>query len=130
MDCPGCSAEMTEVGGDDEKVRVCPQCAGLSLDVGDLTRVLLHAGLPGVDSLVGKVVPGGAAAVCRECLIDLTRMESRGRHDPAYFETCESCGGVFVEPGGEPAGDLEAAHAAIVALFRRFVAGAVPARGP
>ncbi|HZH02864.1 MAG TPA: zf-TFIIB domain-containing protein [Myxococcaceae bacterium] len=120
MDCPSCNVEMTDLEGDDEKLRVCQDCGGLWVDVADLNRMLLHHGLPGLESLGGHVDPGAETGVCRDCLIDLTRVKGGDRHDPQHYETCESCGGIFVGTDADPADTSEAAKAAIVSAFRQF----------
>jgi hypothetical protein len=110
---------MTDLDG--EEVRTCQDCGGLRMDVADLNRLLLHHDLPGLESLGGRVVPDGGSAVCRDCLIDMMRIEGRDRHEPIHYETCEACGGVFVEAQGADTPDtLQAAHGAIVSFFRQF----------
>lgn len=122
MNCPGCDAEMTDLEENDERVRVCQECGGLWIDVADLNRLLLHHNLPGLDSLGGKVDPTAAVPVCRDCMLDLTRIEKKDRQESRYYETCESCGGIFIEgnPDEEPAKDLRTAQKQIVAAFERF----------
>src|SRR5688572_3966422 len=120
MNCPRCGAEMIDVGDADQQVRVCASCSGAWIDSAVLNRILLHSNLPGLESLGGRVDPHDTGAACAECQIDLTRVENGDRRAPEFYETCESCGGVFVQTHVEAATDLASAGAAIVETFRRF----------
>jgi hypothetical protein len=61
-------------------------------------------------------------------MIDLTRIEGSDRHDPRYYETCESCGGIFVEGKAPPASGKQADQ--IVAFFSEFAGKKSSARRP
>jgi len=47
MDCPRDNTEMSELtDGEERLLSRCAECGGLWVDVADLNRILLHAGLP------------------------------------------------------------------------------------
>lgn len=120
MDCPGCNVEMAELEGDDTTLRKCGQCGGLWIDVADLNRVLLHSGLPGLESLGGKIVADALPGQCPECQVDLVTIEGGDRHHPQHYDTCEACGGIFLESEFKDTVDADSAFGEIVAFFKRF----------
>jgi Zn-finger nucleic acid-binding protein len=120
MNCPGCGTEMIDLEDAEQQLRVCASCTGCWTDSAVLNRLLLHSNLPGLESLGGRVTPKDTGAACEECQIDLTRIENGDRRAPEFYETCEACGGVFVQTNVEAATDLASAGAAIVESFRRF----------
>jgi Zn-finger nucleic acid-binding protein len=121
---------MTELEAESEKIHVCSTCPALWVDVAILNRLLLHNGLPGLESLGGRVVPDGARGVCRNCGIDLTRIETGPRAELRHYETCESCGGVFVDNELEVDVDTFAVgQKALLQSFRSFSAKKAPSRG-
>ena len=122
MNCPGCNAEMAEIEGDEEQLRVCQECGGFRVGVSELNRLLLHNNLPGIESLGGRVLKDAATAVCRTCQVDLTCFEGGDRNDPQLYEMCEECGCIFVAGGGAPIAGPEAAQRELVAYFRTFAA--------
>jgi Zn-finger nucleic acid-binding protein len=123
MDCPRCNVELTEIPHDDGAFQRCVECGGLWVDVADLNKILLHANLPSLSALGGFANTDEIAGMCPACNVDLVVVEGGERRSVAY-DTCESCGGIFVE--GPEDGDLPAeqdakgATAQIVGLFRRF----------
>jgi Zn-finger nucleic acid-binding protein len=124
MDCPRCSVEMTEIARDDSKLQRCVECGGLWIvDVGDLNKMLLHANLPATSTLGGLVNTEEMAGMCPACNVDLVVVEGGEKRSLAY-DTCESCGGIWVEgeQDDEPAPELDYAGATqqIVAFFKRF----------
>jgi Zn-finger nucleic acid-binding protein len=121
MDCPGCNVEMADLEGD-MTLRKCGECGGLWVDVADLNRELLHANLPGLESLGGKVDANALTGQCPECQVDLVRVDGGARQHPLHYDTCESCGGMFLESEFRDASDQQAAKAEIVAFFREFSA--------
>lgn len=120
MDCPGCNVEMAELGGADTTLRKCGQCGGLWIDIADLNRILLHHNLPGLESLGGRPDPEALTGQCPECQVDLVRVDGGPRQHPLHYETCESCGGIFLESEFEDAADADAAFEEILEFFRRF----------
>jgi Zn-finger nucleic acid-binding protein len=120
MDCPACHVEMAELEGDDLTLRKCAECGGLWIDVAELNRVLLHSGLPGLESLGGKLDPDALTGQCGECLVDLVTVVGGDRHHALNYDTCESCGGIFLESEFKEAANAPEAKKEIVAFFKRF----------
>jgi Zn-finger nucleic acid-binding protein len=120
MDCPGCGVEMTNLDGDGTSVAKCATCGGLWIDVADLNRVLLHHNLPGLESIGGRVQPDALTGQCPECHVDLVTVEGGMRQDPLQYDTCESCGGIFLESEFKDATEIKTAFEEIVDFFRRF----------
>lgn len=122
MNCPACDVEMVELAEADQRVFACNDCGGLYAEGGELNQLLLHGGLPGISSLGGKVDPAADAATCRECMIDLIHIETGPRADPLYYESCEGCSRVFIEPGLPAPAALADAQDSLVEFFRVYVA--------
>ncbi|MEN9796322.1 MAG: hypothetical protein RL653_18 [Pseudomonadota bacterium] len=120
MDCPSCNVEMSDLAGDDFNLRKCGDCGGLWIDVSDLNRTLLHNNLPGLESLGGKLDAEALTGQCPECKVDLVRITGGDRNHPMGYETCESCGGTFLESEFEDAADAKVAVEEIIAFFREF----------
>jgi Zn-finger nucleic acid-binding protein len=121
MDCPGCNVEMVDLEGE-MTLRKCGECGGLWVDVADLNRELLHANLPGLESLGGKVDANALTGQCPECQVDLVRVDGGARQHPLHYDTCESCGGMFLESEFRDAMDQQTAKQEIVEFFREFSA--------
>ncbi|HET9449539.1 MAG TPA: zf-TFIIB domain-containing protein [Aggregicoccus sp.] len=121
MDCPGCNVEMADLEGE-MTLRKCGECGGLWVDVADLNRELLHANLPGLESLGGKVDANALTGQCPECQVDLVRVDGGARQHPLHYDTCESCGGMFLESEFRDASDQQTAKEEIVQFFREFSA--------
>ena len=121
MDCPGCNVEMADLEGE-MTLRKCGDCGGLWVDVADLNRELLHANLPGLESLGGKVDANALTGQCPECQVDLVRVDGGARQHPLHYDTCESCGGMFLESEFRDAMDQQTAKQEIVEFFREFSA--------
>ncbi len=120
MDCPGCGVEMVELSADDQTLRKCGECGGLWIDVSDLNRLLLHSNLPGLDTLGGRVNADAMGGQCTECKCDLVIVEGGPKHDPLAFQTCESCGGVFLEAEFAEVATHADALKGIVGFFQEF----------
>ncbi|MBN9686742.1 MULTISPECIES: zf-TFIIB domain-containing protein [unclassified Corallococcus] len=123
MNCPGCNAdvEMTDLEGDhDETLRKCGECGGLWIDVSDLRRILLHNNLPGLEQLGGKVDGEALTGQCPDCQVDFVRIDGGDRNHPLHYDTCESCGGIFLESEFADATDAKAAEQEIISFFRNF----------
>lgn len=120
MNCPACNVEMADLEGDETTLRKCGECGGLWIDVADLNRVLLHNNLPGLESLGGKVDAEALTGQCPECLVDLVRIMGGDRNHPLSYDTCESCGGTFLESEFQDASDSKAAFQEIVDFFKGF----------
>ena len=120
MDCPGCGVEMTSLEGDEQTVRKCAECGGLWVDVADLNRLLLHNNLPGLESLGGKMNTEALTGQCPECQVDLVRVQGGEKQHPLGYDTCESCGGTFLESEFKDATDFKGAQSEIVEFFKQF----------
>ena len=120
MNCPACHLEMADLEGENSTVRKCGECGGLWIDVSDLNRVLLHHNLPGLESLGGKMDPEALTGQCPECLVDLVRINGGARNHPLSYDTCESCGGTFLESEFQDATDIKVAYDEIVDFFKIF----------
>lgn len=120
MDCPSCAVEMVEWPTDDQTLRKCGDCGGLWVDVSDLNRLLLHSGLPGLETLGGKVDSEAMCGQCPECQVDLVRVKGGDRKHPLEYDTCEGCGGVFLESEFKDATDAQSAKQEIVQFFLGF----------
>ena len=75
----------------------CEECGGLWLDVADLNRILLHAGLQTLEAMGGRANPDEEAGECPTDMVDLLAVQSFHKRNPLTYETCESCGGIWLE---------------------------------
>ncbi len=120
MDCPSCGVEMASLEGEDLTLRKCGQCGGLWVDVADLNRLLLHNNLPGLESLGGKMDADAMSGQCPDCKVDLVTVVGGERTHPLHYDSCESCGGMFLESEFKDATDGKQAIAEIVAFFKAW----------
>jgi Zn-finger nucleic acid-binding protein len=111
---------MAELSGDDNTMRKCADCGGLWIDVADLNRVLLHNNLPGLESIGGKLNADALTGQCPECQVDLVSVDGGDRQHPLHYDTCESCGGIFLESEFKDATDTKVAYQEIVDFFKAF----------
>ena len=123
MDCPRCSVELAEIASDEMTIQRCSECGGLWIDSADLNRVLLHANLPALSAVGGYVNPDEIAGMCPACNVDLVAVEG-GEKRSLHYDTCESCGGIWVEgPDVDEVPetlDWKAAEQEIVDFYRLF----------
>lgn len=118
MDCPRCNVEMESLEGEDVSLQRCPECGGIFIDAADINRVLVHNTVPVLDRLGGKANLEEVAAMCPDCGVDMTVVEGG---DDRRYETCESCGGIWLELPEEPeTEDLPAIESAMVAHLKAF----------
>src|SRR3954468_20355684 len=122
MDCPRDSMEMAELSDGERVLFRCAECGGLWVEVADLNRILLHAGLPTLEAMGGRANPEEDAGECPTDAVDLLAVQSVHKRNPLIYETCESCGGIWLESGnfpteGETAEELTAG---IVDFYREF----------
>ena len=128
MECPRDSVEMAALADGEERFfHRCAECGGLWLDVADLNRILLHAGLPTLEAMGGHANPEEEAGECPTDMVDLLAVESHHKRNPLIYETCESCGGIWLESAdfagdGENVKDLTEG---IVDFFREYSAAKV-----
>jgi Zn-finger nucleic acid-binding protein len=114
---------MAEISGNDSVIQRCSDCAGVWVDVADVNRFLLHANLPALSAIGGFLNAEEMAGQCPACHVDLVAVEG-GERRSLHYDTCESCGGIWVdgpEEGDVPETiDYQAAEKEIVAFYRRF----------
>jgi Zn-finger nucleic acid-binding protein len=118
MDCPQCAVEMIQLEGDDGSMIRCPDCAGLWLDIAEVNRLLLRHNMPGLESLGGHANVDESVGQCPECQVDLVAVEG-GERRSMHYDTCEVCGGIFLETDSEGESTKEAV-AGIVDFYRHF----------
>ncbi len=127
MDCPRCSGvEMEEMSLEDETViRQCSECSSIWMDTADLTRLLVHNNLTGLDALGGRENLEDSAGTCPEDLIDLVVIQSV-KDDSLSYAMCEICGGLWLaqRANGSPfQGETgEALLDEVIAFFGAFAA--------
>jgi len=122
MDCPRCSVELNQIQHDESTIHRCAECAGLWIDVTDLNKILLHANLPALSALSGFVNPDEITGMCPACNVDMVVVEGGERRAYSY-DTCESCGGIWVDgEGDDPPESITwtAAEGQLVAFFKLF----------
>jgi Zn-finger nucleic acid-binding protein len=113
---------MSEIPREDGSLQRCAECGGLWVDVTDLNKILLHGNLPALTALGGFAKGDEISGMCPVCNVDLVVVEGGAKRSVSY-ETCESCGGIWVDGDeDEPAAQLDwkGASAQIVQFFRRF----------
>ena len=120
MECPSCGVDMTDLEGEDQTLRKCSECGGLWVDVSDLNRMLLHHNLPGLESIGGKVDSEAMCGQCPSCQVDLVRVTGGEKNNPQSYDTCESCGGIFLEAEFSDVVDYANAKKDIIDFFTRF----------
>ena len=119
MICSQCDVEMTELESGDDRLYVCPECAGEWIEGSQLNALLLHANLAGVDSLGGRAAPDAETGTCGTCHVDLVRIE-QARKNPLGYEACADCGFIFVPFEPASAADFEAARKRLMGFFKTF----------
>ena len=123
MDCPRDNTEMAELTDGEERLLFrCAECGGLWLDVADLNRILLHHGLATLEKMGGRANPDEDAGECPVDNVGLLAVQSQHKRNPLTYETCESCGGIWLESAdfaedGESAEDM---IKGIVDFYRDF----------
>ena len=124
MDCPRCSVELSEIPREDSAIHRCAECGGLWIsDVADLNKILLHANLPALSAIGGFINADELTGMCPACNVDLVMVEGGDKKQTEVYDTCESCGGIWVDSEvDEPAPELDwkGAEREIVAFFRKF----------
>jgi Zn-finger nucleic acid-binding protein len=131
MDCPRDNTEMTELTDGEERVLFrCAECGGLWLEAADLNRILLHAGLPTLEAMGGRANPDEDAGDCPVDSVGLLAVESQHKRNPLIYETCESCGGIWLESAdfAEEGDSAEELTKGIVDFYRDF--GVNVSQGP
>lgn len=120
MSCPRDLAETKELIGKDDSKLWMNDDGGVWIDGGDVNRLLLHHGLPGLESMGGKPNLDAIGDRCPKDDVDLIVMEGGDRHDPLSYGICEVCGGMWLELGLETDDDIETIEESILDFFRDF----------
>lgn len=124
MSCPRELGEMKELTGRDDAVLHLSDEGGVWQDSVDVNRLLLHAGLQGLESMGGKTNYDALGDLCPKDAVDLIVIEGGDKSDPQEYGICEVCGGLWLELGLDPeTTDADAAQAATVEFFRDFSRG-------
>jgi Zn-finger nucleic acid-binding protein len=115
---------MTEISEDENTRQRCGECGGVWLDNTDLTRILLHNNLPALTAMGGRANVEEMAGMCPSCNVDLVVVEGGERHS-LHYDTCESCGGIWLEPQDEEANvpqsmEWKEIEGSLVGFYRRF----------
>lgn len=121
MDCPKCSVELEQQEDDQIAVQRCLQCGGIWMDAADLNRVLLRHNLSNLEKQGGKPNLEELEGQCPQCQVDLVAIEGGPRRSLRY-DTCESCGGIWLGQGLDRADTLAVLVAGIVSFYKRFAA--------
>src|SRR4030088_3399416 len=123
MDCPRDNVEMAELSDGEERVlNRCGECGGLWIDVADLNRILLHAGLPTLEAMGGRANPDEDAGEWPVDHVGLLAVESLHKRNPLVYETCESCGGIWLESSDfdEEGDSAEVLTKGIIGFYQKF----------
>jgi len=126
MNCPSCSAEMTEESYAGVRLDVCRVCHGAWFDGGELEDYHRNGGsgrLSGVPGPTARFEPTGESAhrKCPRCESDILRT---GRISKYKVVRCTSCRGIFLplpDPryhNGEHGGLLSAAVGALETIVK------------
>lgn len=126
--CPACRVDMTPTPYMGIALDVCPQCAGIWFDDGELSA-LVKSSPDTMETLEDRYVPeleiisnSGNFKHCPRC--DAKLETHRYAYDqPAKVDSCPSCHGVFVEDT-----ELAAIHRAVSDKYRYNLTGVMKAR--
>jgi Zn-finger nucleic acid-binding protein len=124
MDCPRCSVEMSEIARENGALQRCAECGGLWVgEVTVLDKILLHANLPALSAIPGFVNAEELTGPCPVCSVDMVVVDNEKKRPTESYDTCESCGGIWVDGDADepaPTADAKTAEGEIVAFFRKF----------
>ena len=124
MDCPRCSVELSEIARENGALQRCSECGGIWIgDVTDLNKILLHANLLALSSIPAFVNAEELTGPCPVCRVDMVVVDNHEKRATSSYDTCESCGGLWVDgDADEPPAEIDAktAEGEIVTFFRDF----------
>lgn len=120
MSCPRDLGEMKELQGRDESVVYLSDEGGVWQDGVDVNRLLLHGGLPGLESMGGKPNLDALGDRCPKDDVDLIVVEGGDKGEPLEYSYCEVCGGLWLELGLDPDAEIAEIEEATVDFFRDF----------
>lgn len=101
MNCPKCSAPMAEDKFKDYSFHRCTGCAGLWLEMGELTAFRHMDGAEAIDTgnpEVGHKMNATDHIKCPACTTPMIRMVDN-HHPHIWYEGCTVCYGVFLDAG-------------------------------
>ncbi len=119
MECPKCAVELEPSEDDQVTLARCGTCNGIWIDVADLNRVLLRHNLSGLEKIGGHPNLEELAGQCPQCQVDLVVIEG-GHHRSLRYDTCESCGGIWLEQGLANEENTTVMVNGIVAFYKKF----------
>ncbi|MDR3689481.1 MAG: zf-TFIIB domain-containing protein [Fimbriimonas sp.] len=103
--CPDCRTDLSQKDFFGVTLDTCCHCAGIFFDEGEVSRIREQGGNSALDALEDRVQPDPGHVDSREvdrlCPGCHTRMR-RYRYlysSPIHLDTCDSCGGVWVQDG-------------------------------
>jgi uncharacterized protein len=100
MKCPRCSSAMETVQVEEIQIERCTKCGGLWFDEFELQDLTAKKGSESVDTgcAVESAQHSQAQLNCPKCSTLMLRMvDSQQPH--IWYETCETCGGSFMDAG-------------------------------
>ena len=120
MDCPKDGVELETVEDEHVSFKRCTECGGIWMDVSDLNRVLLRHNLSGLEKLGGTANIEELTGQCPDCQVDLVVIEG-GHKRTRRYDTCESCGGIWLDQGiGKTGETVEAITEGVVDFYKKF----------
>jgi Zn-finger nucleic acid-binding protein len=119
VDCPKDGVEFETLEDDHVSLQRCKECNGVWLDVADLSGILLRHNMPGLEKLGGTANLEELCGQCPTCLVDLVVIEG-GPHKTLRYDTCESCGGIWLEQGLKGGDSVDKIVDGIVDFYKRF----------
>jgi hypothetical protein len=120
MGSPRDLSEMKEMTGRDDATFFVSEDGGIWIDSVDVNRILLHAGLPGLESMGGKANVDAIGDRCPKDDVDLIMIEGGDKGDPLVYGICEVCGGIWIDLNAPEDTDADGYEAEVVAFFRDF----------
>jgi len=104
--CPDCDLDMTPRSFFGVLVDTCPECGGIFFDEGEVSQIRARGGDRAFEELDDIVQPNpnhipheeSQFRKCPSCLSGMHRFRYM-YSSPVFLDSCESCGGVFIENG-------------------------------
>lgn len=128
--CPSCRVEMGALDYLGVPIDLCPDCAGVWFDDGELAR-LATAAPAALEALDARNTPEleilnvpGSMKRCPRCDVHLRSYHYR-YHSPVVIDSCPECGGIFVEDQ-----ELEAIYHIMESEAKEKVNAVVASRRP
>jgi len=104
--CPDCNVLMSQRSFFGVLLDTCEHCAGIFFDEGEISRIREQAGDRALDELDNMIQPEPghvdptthATRHCPACASEMRRFRYL-YSSPVFLDTCDACGGVWVENG-------------------------------